>query len=64
VQAKGRRDASRKAASCPCSGQLLSEVSKMKKFYEGIGGFVRWLLASIFSFIIVWPTWVSLTYEI
>ncbi len=46
------------------SGQLLSEVTKMKKVYEGIAGFVRWLLAGIFSFIIVWPSWVSLTYEI
>jgi hypothetical protein len=45
-------------------GQLLSEVTKMKKINEGIAGFVRWLLAGIFSFIIVLPTWVSLTYEI
>lgn len=46
------------------SGQLLSEVTKMKKVYEGIASFVRWLLAGVFSFIIVLPTWVSLTYEI
>jgi hypothetical protein len=36
----------------------------MKKVYEGIAGFVRWLLAGIFAFIIVLPSWVSLTYEL
>lgn len=36
----------------------------MKKINDGIASFVRWLLAGVFSFIIVLPTWVSVTYEI